>query len=74
MRLQINDALIEFDAVRREEPTTLTEIHYKLILKSPEPPEKLAELHDLCVKWGMVTNTVINGLVPKGELVIHKTD
>jgi len=74
MRLQIDDARIEFDAARRDEPPTLTEIHYKLILKSPEPPEKLAELHDLCVKWCTVTNTVINGLIPKGELVINKTD
>lgn len=42
-----------------------------LSFKSPEPPEKLAELHDLCVKWGTVTNTVINGLTPQGELVIE---
>jgi len=50
-------------------PPALTEICYRLILKSPEPCEKLEELHDLCIKWGTVTN----GLVPKGELVIEKT-
>jgi len=44
-----------------------------LILKSLEPREKLEELHDLCVKWGTVTNTVISGLVLQGELVIEKT-
>ena len=71
MHLQIDDARIEFDAVRRDEPPALTEIRYKLILHSPEPSEKLAELHDLCVKWGTVTNTVINGLTPQGELVIE---
>jgi len=71
MRLKIDDARMEFEAVRRDEPPALTEIRYKLILKSPEPPEKLAELHDLCVKWGTVTNTVINGLTPQGELVIE---
>ena len=71
MRLQIDNARMEFEAVRRDEPPVLTEIRYKLILKSPEPPEKLAELHDLCVKWGTVTNTVINGLTPQGELVIE---
>jgi uncharacterized OsmC-like protein len=69
MHLQIDAARIEFDAARRDEPPALTEIRYKLILKSPEAPEKLAELHDLCVKWGTVTNTVINGLTPQGELV-----
>ena len=71
MRLQIDNARMEFEAVRRDEPPALTEIRYKLILKSPEPPETLAELHDLCVKWGTVTNTVINGLTPQGELVIE---
>jgi uncharacterized OsmC-like protein len=40
-------------------------------LKSPEPPEKLVELHTLCIKWGTVANTVINGLTPQGELVIE---
>ena len=72
MRLQIDDARMEFEAARRDEPPALTEIRYKLIIKSPEPPEKLAELHDLCVKWGTVTNTLTHGLAPQGELVIEK--
>ena len=71
MRLQIGEARIEFEATRRDEPPALTAIRYKLILKSPEPPEKLAELHNLCVKWGTVTNTVINGLTPQGEMLIE---
>ena len=71
MRLQIDAARIEFEADRRDEPPALTKIRYKLILKSPEPREKLEELHDLCIKWGTVTNTVINGLTPQGELVIE---
>ena len=74
MRLQIDAARVEFEAERRDEPPALTQIRYKLILKSPEPVEKLAELHNLCIKWGTVTNTVINGLVPKGELVIEKVN
>jgi len=71
MHLKIDEARIEFEAERRDEPPALTRISYRLILKSPEPPEKLAELHELCVKWGTVTNTVINGLTPQGELVIE---
>jgi uncharacterized OsmC-like protein len=71
MHLKIDEACIEFDAGRRDEPPALTRISYRLILKSPEPPEKLAELHELCVKWGTVTNTLINGLTPQGELVIE---
>ncbi len=73
MHLQINEARMEFESARRDEPPALTEIRYKLILNSPEPREKLEELHDLCIKWGTVTNTLINGLTPLGELVIEKT-
>lgn len=72
MRLQIDKARIEFDATRRDEPPALTEIRYQLILESSEPPEKLQELADLCFKWGTVSNTLINGLVPQGRLVIEK--
>ena len=71
MRLKIESARIEFDATRRDEPPALTEIRYRLILKSPEPAEKLQELADLCFKWGTVTNTLVNGLVPQGTLVIE---
>ena len=71
MHLKIDEACIEFDAERRDEPPAQTRISYRLILKSPEPREKLAELHELCVKWGTVTNTIINGLTPQGELVIE---
>jgi uncharacterized OsmC-like protein len=71
MRLDIRDARIEFEAERRDEPPLLTEIRYRLVLDSPELREKLEELHDLCVKWGTVTNTVINGLTPQGTLVIE---
>lgn len=71
MHLKIDAARIEFEADRREEPPALTQIRYKLILKSPEPPEKLLELHNLCLKWGTVANTVINGLTPQGKLVIE---
>lgn len=72
MRLQIHAARIEFDAVRRDEPPALTEIRYRLVLDSPESEEKLRELSDLCVKWGTVTNTLINGIVPEGTLVVER--
>ncbi len=75
MHLQIDQARIEFEAGRRDEPPALTEIRYRLILESPEPREKLEELHELCVKWGTVTNTLVNGLIPQGTLVVeHSVD
>lgn len=71
MRLRIDAARVEFEATRLDEPPALAEISYRLILTSPEPPHKLAELHDLCVKWGTVTNTIIHGLTPQGDLVLE---
>lgn len=72
MRLKVEEARIEFDADRRDDPPALTEIRYKLILKSSEPAERLQELADLCFKWGTVTNTLVNGLMPQGELVVER--
>ena len=71
MQLEIRAARIEFEAERQDEPPVLTKIRYRLILDSPEPREKLEELHVLCLKWGTVTNTLINGLTPQGSLVIE---
>lgn len=71
MRLQINDIQIHFTAVRQDEPPILTQIQYELILDSPEPPDKLEELYHLAVKWGTVTNTLTQGLIPHGELTIR---
>ncbi|RMF00791.1 MAG: OsmC family peroxiredoxin [Chloroflexi bacterium] len=70
MRLQIDEARIEFEATRCDEPPALTRISYRLIVRSPEPEEKLRQLHQLAVKWGTVTNTLINGLEPAGTLAI----
>lgn len=70
MRLQIDDARMHFTAVRQDEPPILTEIEYELVLDSPESPEKLEELYRLSVKWGTVTSTLVQGLTPKGRLVI----
>lgn len=72
MRLDIRAARVEFEATRRDEPPAVTEIRYRLILQSPEAPEKLQDLADLCFKWGTVTNTLVNGLVPQGRLVIEE--
>jgi len=73
MRLQVTNARIEFDASRRDEPAGLIQITYRLILESSEPEAKLQELHDLSIKWGTVTNTLIGGLTPQGTLIIEPT-
>ncbi len=70
MHLQIDDARIEFKGLRRSEPPGLVQIDYELILSSTESSAKLEELHDLAVKWGTVTNTLIDGVTPHGVLKI----
>lgn len=72
MHLSIDEAHVEFEAERSDEPPVITRISYRLILKSNEPVEKLAELYELSKKWGTVTNTLIGGLTPQGELVVER--
>lgn len=71
MHLQIDEARVEFDAERIDDPPSITKITYRLFLKSPGPHEKLAELFKLSRNWGTVTNTIIHGITPQGELVIE---
>ncbi len=71
MQLEIKSARIEFESIRQDDPPILTQIRYRLVLNSLEPREKLEELHDLCLKWGTVTNTIIKGLTPQGSLEIE---
>lgn len=73
MRLRLDDAQMRFAAVRQDEPPMLTEIRYELVLDSPEPPEKLAELYRLAVKWGTITSTLMQGLTPQGHLTLANT-
>ncbi len=74
MRLQIDDVRIEFSSLRRNEPPGLVQIDYELILTSPEPQAKLQELHALSVKWGTVTNTLLDGVAPNGALRVERPD
>ncbi len=71
MHLDIRAARVEIKANRQDKPPLLTAIRYRLVLDSPESHQKLSELHALCVKWGTVTNTLINGLTLQGDLVIE---
>ncbi len=71
MRLDITAVRIEIEAQRSDNPAMLTQIHYRLFLDSKEPREKLEELHQLCIRWGTVTNTLITGITPQGDLVIQ---
>jgi len=71
MHLQIDGTRVEIEATRRDEPPMLARIAYRLILDSAESEEKLKRLHELAVHWGTVTNTLIEGIVPEGDLVLQ---
>lgn len=74
MRLRLDDASIQIEAARLDDPPGVTELNYILTLVSPEPEEKLRQLHELSLKWGTVTNTLINGVRPRGSLRVKPTE
>jgi len=72
MRLLINDARIEIVGQHQKISSAITRRLYRLILDGPEPKEKLKELHELCLKWGTVTNTNSISIIHEGEFLIKK--
>lgn len=66
MHLQVNGVRVEIEGDRRDKPPSIVEIRYRLFFDSPEPPEKLAKLHDLAFKWGTVSNTLLQGVSIRG--------
>ncbi|MDZ7843512.1 MAG: OsmC family protein [Anaerolineales bacterium] len=71
MHLEIRSARVELKANRRDDPAQLTGIRYRLVLDSPEPPNKLEKLVRLSIKWGTVTNTLAEGYQLDGDLVVE---
>ncbi len=71
MRVDIEDARVEIEGVRRNVPPGIVRISYRLVLKSDAPPEKLAKLHEKAFEWGTVTNTLTNGVPIESELVVE---
>ena len=70
MHLAMDDATLQIDATRLDDPPGISELKYILTLVSDEPEERLKQLHDLCVKWGTVTNTLTNGIRMDGSIRI----
>lgn len=74
MGLRIEDASIEFTAVKRTQPLGYEDLQYTLSLQSPEPPEKLQALYDHATTDGTATQALLEGLKPQGKLVIQQKD
>jgi uncharacterized OsmC-like protein len=72
MGLQVSDASIEFEAIKRLEPLGYEDLQYTLTLHSPEPPEKLQALYDRATTDGTATRALLEGLKPQGKLSISK--
>ena len=70
MRMDVKSVRIELEGVRQTNPPLMTEIRYRLVFDSTEPKERLDTLHDISLRYGTVTNTLINGIQPQGEVVI----
>lgn len=72
MRLDVPDIRVDVSGLRADDPPGLFEITYKVDVVSSAPEEKLQKLFDLAVKWGTVTNTLAEGVMPQGELLIRR--
>lgn len=72
MGLQVSDASIEFDAMKRLEPLGYEDLQYTLTLHSPEPLEKLQALYERATTDGTATRALLEGLKPQGKLSISK--
>lgn len=71
MHLQVEGVRLEIEGDRCDEPPVLVQIRYRLVLDSPEPQDRLEKLHEMAAKWGTVTNTLLNGVPLRREMVIE---
>lgn len=71
MGVQVDDASIEFSAMKRWEPMGFDDLHYTLTLNSPEPAEKLQALYECATTDGTATKALLEGLKPQGKLAIQ---
>jgi uncharacterized OsmC-like protein len=71
MRLRVEGVRVEVEGLRQDDPPGIVQVRYRLILESPEPPEKLEKLHQLAVEWGTVTNTLLEGVQVEGTMEVE---
>lgn len=71
MGLKVEDASIEFNALKRLEPLGFEDLQYTLTIQSTEPSEKIRVLYDRATTDGTATKALLEGLKPQGKLSIH---
>lgn len=71
MGLKVEEASIEFNAVKRMQPLGYEDLQYTLTIQSPEPQEKLQALYERATTVGTATQALLEGLKPQGKLAIQ---
>jgi len=56
---------------RQGENKTFAPLYTRRIADSAGRSKRLRELHDLAVKWGTVTNTLMDGIAPRGTMLVE---
>jgi uncharacterized OsmC-like protein len=69
--LQIEDAQIVFEGLKRNDPPGIDPLRYRLTIRSSEAADKLQELYQKATTDGTATNALLNGLKPLSQLEIQ---
>ena len=71
MGLRVDRAEVVLDGVKRTDPLGIDPLTYRVVIHSPDDPEALRELFRRSSSDGAVTVALLEGLAPRGELVIE---
>ena len=74
MRVSIQDAYVELQGERQDQPPLLTHVTCLLVLVRAAPRNRLETLFDLAPKWGTVINTLARGMPLDMELEVQTPD
>ena len=74
MGLRVDGAEVVLDGVKRSDPLGVDPLSYRVVIHSPDDPEALRELYRRSTTDGAVTVALLEGLAPRGELVIEAGD
>jgi uncharacterized OsmC-like protein len=66
-QIPLEGAWVELEATRQDKPPTLTQIRYRLHLKSPAPPERLERLLELAERNSTVLQTLAQAVRLEGS-------
>ncbi|MCL6527249.1 MAG: OsmC family protein [Thermaceae bacterium] len=65
-QIPLEGAWVELEATRQDKPPVLTQIRYRLYLKSPAPPQRLERLVELAQRNSTVLQTLAQAVALEG--------